>query len=852
MLENYKIAAGSYDEMLSADGSLNEPWKEFIDILNSKSKQTIDGIVSETNRILQDNGVTYNIHGDPEGINRPWKLDPVPLIIGENDWAVIEKGLKQRAKLLNFILKDVYGPRKLIKDGLLPLDLIYNHNGFLQPCDNNEFNYIQDLYIYSVDIARGPDGCMWVINDRTQAPSGLGYAVENRTAMAKVYPNIIRDLKVHRLSSFFRDLRSILSSIKIDGGNNPRIVLLTPGPYNETYFEHAYLSNYLGYPLVQGHDLTVRNNKVWFKSIDGLHKVDIIIRRVDDNYCDPLELKSDSQLGVPGLLESIRKGNVIVINPLGSSILENPGLYPFLPLISKHYFGEDLILPNAATWWCGHKKERNYVFDNFDNIVIKMINRDPDYNTTFVGQLSHDQKEELKYRILKKPYQYVGQEMVGFSTAPSLINGQLNPRFAVIRSFLVKNENSEYSIMPGGLVRSSFDEGNPYVSNQFGGFAKDAWVISDKPEQHISLWLKSDDGTANFSDTGLLSSKYAENLYWLGRYAERAESSSHFIRIILERFFELHVSSREEKECFVILLKALTYITYTFPGFTGKDSKKLISNPVGELFSLILDYKKSGSIAFNLKSFRNNAYSVRDRWSVSTWKIINSIDKYWQGVCSNKDLTLNDLHNNLEYIHTLLMAFAGHSSESMTRKSGWIMLEFGRRLERSLLLISFIRSTIIKRNNELIEYLLLEALLVRNESLITYRMRYRQSPRIKEVLELLLLDDSNPRSLIYQIERIQQYMSFLPHEDKSVNKLSHKEKLILSASTQLKMVDVDYLTQSDNSRNSFENLNNLLASVESTLMKVSDALSHEFFTHIPHTTQLVNYYIFKNEIQNNT
>ena len=368
---------------------------------------------NDTQRLLKENGVTYNIYGDPNGLNRPWKLDNIPFLINQKEWISIESGLTQRAQLLNLILEDIYSERNLIKQGILPMELIYNHAGFLRPCSGIKQPGKHKLILYSADIAKSTEGKIWVVNDRTQAPSGSGYALENRTTMTRVIPELFEGLKVRHLSPYFNALRNGLNEMAPHGNLNPRIVILTPGSKNETYFEHSYLSSYLGFTLVQGNDLIVKDNFVWLKTMGGLERVDVILRRVDDIYCDPLELKADSQLGIPGLLQCVRNGNVSMANPLGSSILENPGLMPFLQQIARYFLSEDLILPTIATWWCGQAKELQYVLDNIQSLVIKKIQRNPTGSSSIDGaSLTASQLEECKQQIKANPALYVGQEKV--------------------------------------------------------------------------------------------------------------------------------------------------------------------------------------------------------------------------------------------------------------------------------------------------------------------------------------------------------------------------------------------------------------------------------------------------------
>ena len=471
-----------FDEYLP-DGQLggnvnSESWKTFFNTFYQLGSEEVTNRRQDIMRFLKENGVTYNIYNDPSGTSRTWDLDIIPYIIPNSDWRKIEAGLIQRAKLFDLILKDIYGNQELIKRGIIPLEVVYCHNGFLRECCGINLPSDRHLIVYSADIARSVDGTFWILNDRTQAPSGSGYALENRMAMARIVPELFNGLKVKRLSPYYNAMRDAFISCA-PHLNNPRIVILTPGPENETYFEHSFLASHLGFTLVQGEDLMVKDDYVWLKTLSGLEKVDVIVRRVDDVYCDPLELKEDSQLGVPGLLQVVRNGNVSIANPLGSSVIENPGLIPFLPAIARHFLREPLILPTVASWWCGQPKELQYVLNNLQFLIIKRIYRESFSHTTIDGStLNAAELQQLKERITQRPYLFVAQEKVIFSTTPSLATGKIEKGMALFRSFVVNN-GKEYVVMEGGLTRSSLDRGNIIISNQSGSYSKDTWVISD-------------------------------------------------------------------------------------------------------------------------------------------------------------------------------------------------------------------------------------------------------------------------------------------------------------------------------------------------------------------------------------
>ena len=868
------------DEMLNQDGQINPHWHTFMQVLDTLGLAEMESLDKEVQRLLRENGVTYVLHGERQG-HRPWELDPIPLIISNTDWQTISDGLTQRAELLNLILMDLYGERTLIKDGVIPPEVVYAHTGFLRACVGLAPSEFPFLLNYAADLARGQDGRIWILGDRAQAPSGAGYALENRTVLARALPNLFGEVGVHRLSFFFRTLQNSVADLQYQLEtairiapqqiDNPHIVVLTPGPLNETYFEHAYLANYLGYTLVQGDDLTVWDGRVWLKSLDGLRPVDIILRRVDDIFCDPLELRQDSRLGVAGLLEAIRQGNVVVINPPGSGILENPGLLPFLPNIAQQLMGDDLRLPSVATWWCGEPKQREYVLENLGKFVIKTIHRQPGERSLFSSQLSKAELDTLRTQINANPHLYVGQEHMPLSTTPSLIEGKLEPRRAILRCFLFA-EKEGYTVMPGALTRCAGERDELTISIQDGGISKDTWVLASEPEPHVSLWqrrITEVRGPASTSPAGL-SSRAAENLFWVGRYAERAEGQARLLRIMLDKvkmskmgletstlgevppstiFTEIvGEDARDVSELAYLrsMLRSLTGLKSSHPGFVSKDEQSL----EGELLSIMRDTENSGSLVSTLQALLSAAYAVRDRWSTDTWRVMNNIED----LCAALEESipkgggtdarfLTDLVSqetelaSLDQLMIFLSALSGLNAESMTQTIGWISMDMGRRIERALLLIVLCRSSLVAVQDDWIERLLLESVLAAAESLITYRSRYRAALHFPTVLELLLLDENNPRSLLYQLKRLEEQIRVLPRE-KLGYRLSEEEQLILEALTQLQLSNTVDLSERSEHTTQRRGLEKLLVRLAQILIDLSDVLTQTYFSHVQGPQQL--------------
>jgi uncharacterized circularly permuted ATP-grasp superfamily protein len=553
LLVDYPVAESGYDEMCSAPGLLRPHWRDLAKALEELGGQELERRHNEVQRLLQSDGVTYNTYDDPHGSQRLWLVDNIPLLMTGEEWSELAAGLEQRSRLLNALLADLYGPRMAIRQGWLPPELVFPHPGFLPPCHRSLPEGRRWLIFHGVDLARGPDGVFRVYGDRTQSPSGAGYTLENRIILARALPMIYRDAPLRRLASFLETERATLAGLARHNPENPHVVLLTPGPNSPVYFEHAYLANYLSLSLVEGEDLVVRDSRVWLKTLGGLRPVDVILRRVVDDLCDPLELRGDSLLGVPGLLQAVRGGHVALANALGSGIVENPGLAAFFPLLCRQLLGEDLKLPSLPTWWCGAPDDRNHVLANLDRLVVRSIlpNR-PHWEG---ARLDAKTRKELVDQIQTAPHLFVGQESPPLSTAPVLEEGRLVPRPVMLRGFVVA-EDDGYRVMPGGLARVSSGLDTLQATLQKGGINKDWWVLAPTPQRHVSLLRQAYGPIVVTRDGSDLPSRVADHLFWLGRYSERLDSTARLLREAFERLLEWEQDNTDER-CLDDLLDAL-------------------------------------------------------------------------------------------------------------------------------------------------------------------------------------------------------------------------------------------------------------------------------------------------------
>lgn len=832
LVDGYFTNQAILDECFQFNDGAKESWKQLLSNIETLGVSELKARQQELLKLLQENGVTYNVYDDNNDLNRPWLLDTIPLVISAVDWRSIERGMKQRAFVLNKILEDLYGERVLLKKGIIPPELIYSHPGFLRPCDKIRLPGRHQLPLYSADLSRGPDGKVWVIKDRAQAPSGMGYALENRNALNRIVPELFQQHNVAKLGSFFNNMMQALIQIAPQGKENPRTVLLTPGPRNETYFEHAYLASYLGITLVQGEDLIMRDSFVWIKTVNGLEKVDVIVRRVDDTFCDPLELREDSQLGIPGLLQAVRKGNVAVANPLGSSILENTGLMAFMHGAFKHFLNEDPIIPMIATWWCGQKKEMDYVIEHIDSLVIKSTQRLSSFKTVMGSQLSKSQKQELIKKIKFEPFKYVGQEEVQFSTSPVFTKKKLEPRFTVLRSYLVAGKDEGYEMMRGGLTRCSPEKGSFLVSNQDGGISKDTWVEATYRE-NVPLGRAS---SPDMKRTAVLPSRTAENLFWVGRYTQRVIRTSRFIRIALRNLTQTGFSNNEnDSQSLRILLKSVTHLTDTYPGFAD-DAGAELKSPFEEIHQLICNPNKPGGVLFTLNNLLRAMYAARDRWTVDSWRIIDEIENVKRRIAAVEPEAIRQIFSLLYQLKGGLLAFSEMTRTSMYRSDGRIMYRTGQLIEEMLLELSQFKSMLTRQYDESVEFQLLESVLLSNQNLSSYRSVYRTSLNIVPAIDLLFLNGQNPTSIFSQLEGLLKYSRTLAQKEGNTND-NEISRLVFECYSQVRLMNPELLAKSDDETGHREALEQFCDQLQKQISVISSKLSSTYFSHTTYTNQ---------------
>ncbi len=804
---------GTWEE--SGDRTAARPhWSRLMEVLEQLGPAELERRWARAERRIRENGITYNIYGDPLGANRPWQIDIVPLLLGAEEWRTIEAGVIQRAELLTLLLQDLYGPQALLKEGRFPAALLFGNPAFLRPLVGMPVPPHSYLHMLAVDLARSPDGQWWVLADRTQAPSGSGYALENRTIVSDVLPELFTQSNVLRLAPFFRSQREAL--IRLSPRDNPRIVLLTPGPYNETYFEQSYLAKYLDVTLVEGADLTVRNRRVYLKTVGGLEEVDVILRRVDDSYCDPLELRGESLLGVSGLVDAVAAGNVVVANALGSGLIESAAIMPFLPGLAHHLLGQELKLPSVATWWCGQERALDWVLRNLEHVVLKPAFPVKGMEPVFGAELAPDAREQLVERLRARPQEYVAQEQVALSTAPVWEGGSLQQRSVVLRTYVL-NTGSGWIAIPGGLVRVAEKQGS-VVSMQRGGHSKDAWVLWDGGIDTFSMLRPRDEPVTLRRVSSVVPSRVADNTFWLGRYVERAENLARILRTLLPRV----------QRAQAVELPSLMRLHGCMGMRYGKGSpikRRPTTFPAFEkdLLSILSQAERRRSLPSTLAEIFRIGGNVRERLSADMMLLIGRLH---HAIDAAPGMPLMDHQTLLTECLELLSAFSGIERENVIRSSGWLFLGLGRRLERAINLTSQLRE--ITRPLDPDHWSFLERLLEVGDSSMTYRARYYTTLQPLPVLDVLMADETNPRSLHFQMAHIADLYRKLPRHD--AGDLAAMEK-VLADLRSVRLQAIQFPRSGEPVPPSLRQLHRFLGTLEDLLPAWSNAVSSRYFSH---------------------
>jgi len=799
---SYRPLPSIFDEMMNGDGRVRAHWQPFLSMLARLGDEEINRRFAAADRYLRGSGVFYRVYEDAAGSERPWPLSHVPLIIEPGEWRQLATGLVQRAELLEAVLADAYGAAQLSRDGRLPAALIAGNPEFLRPLVGVPPPGGAHLRFYAVDIGRGADGRWWVLGDRAQAPSGAGYAIENRLALSRAVPDIYRTTRVERVAPFFQAFQAELHALSRQ--DDARICLLTPGAMNETYFEHAYLARYLGLMLVEGEDLSVREDGVFIRTVSGLQRTEVLLRRIDADFADPLELNAASRLGAPGLLQAVRDGKIVIINSLGAGLVEARAMLAFLPALAPVVLGTDLAIPNVATWWLGRSDMREEMIEKLDRMVIASAFESPNdggsASEILGAKLDDAQRQALIASIRDRGVDYVAQEAVTLSSMPVWRDGRLQPRPFILRLFLAR-VGERWQLMPGGFVRIAENADARAVSLQRGAATADAWVLAHGPVMETTL-LPTAERIQVQRATGLLPSRAADNLFWVGRYVERAEATLRLVRAMINRSAEADEAAAPVIASIGSLLKAWGAVAAdtggTTAAFTARAALSRADLP--------------GSLPYLAGAARSAASVSRDRFSPDAWRAISDL-----ATMIAMPLAIGPpesaIIERVEAALRIISSLSGLAQENMTQLAGWRFLELGRRIERAILTGRLVRCFTQSGEPEGG----LEVLLELADSQITYRQRYVMVAARAPVIDLVMLDPNNPRSVAFQLDRIETHLSALPGRD-GTGRLSPVQQIAASIATRLRTVEATAIDEA------------LVIDIEQSLMKLSDAITTVYLT----------------------
>ncbi len=859
---------GHYDSLRDGD-TLRPKWRTFFESAvsmlpaNNRSPEAALGELEELQKSLarkiENNGITYNLYSDAVSQPRPWSLDLLPMIIDQAQWQQIERGVSQRAELLNRILADIYGPQELVKGGMLPTALIHGSPGYLRPAHGITPRGKTFLHVAAFDLARGPDGNWWVMSQRTQAPSGLGYALENRMIVSRLFPDAFRALKIEKLAASYKVLIASLVAHS-PAGIDARVVLLTPGPYNETYFEHVYMARYLGIALVEGGDLVVRDERVWLKTLKGLEPVDVIVRRLDDDFLDPLELKADSALGIPGLMQAYRSGNVVLANAPGTGFLESAAILGFLPKICKALLGAPLAIPSLASWWCGERSALRTLIPQLSDYVLKPTfnDRGRRFVPAIGKSLSAREREQWTGKIALHPEDFSAQAFLPLAHTPSWQGVGATPPIsssaAMVRVFAVSDGPGKWHVMPGGLARIA-PPGRDVVSMYRGGSSADFWVITGKVSEDSSPLSNTLTPIATHRATIGIASRAAENLFWFGRYTERLENTTRLARVTLEALSSEAEETPETLDWLHRLALTNGLVNKAVP--TPKQSAHVFERAL--IASLADAEGKLGaySVAATLSSLRFAAFAVRERLALEQWSLVAASASEFKAMMGDEARTTRPTPTGkepqaptaatattqqaatcttqqalraLEHLSTNVMAMTGAQTDRMTRDDGWRLLSIGRHIERL--------STLAEALAEAFDTGTLKSdvgfslVLSLFDSTITYRSRYLQQRDPQALIELLALDHDNPRSLAWIAQTLSSRIAKLAETPRGEvpAMLVHFE-----LPHQWKAADVIALAGDNDSAGIIA----LLRKVSLDSTAISDTLSQRYFSHAHMNDQAV-------------
>jgi len=812
----------AHDEMVTGQGGVRPHWQTVLSAINSLPGNGLAERTENARNLLAEDGALYNAYADPRGGSRQWQFDLLPVIVPAEEWDGIEAGLKQRARLLNAILTDIYGPQRLLHEGLLPPALVFANPGFLRPMRDPDMPPTAMLQCYAADLVRLPDGGWRVLADRSELAAGIGYALENRRVLARTMPEIFRSQPVTPLRPFFDLWQNALQTLASPARSSPHMALLTPGPEHDAYFEHVYLARALGLTPVEGADLATRDGHVALKTLDGLKPIDVLLRRVESELCDPLELNSASTDGVVGMLQVVRSGQLALANGIGSGVLETAALAPFLPGLCRHLLGEELILPFVPTLWCGQGAALEEVTGALESFAIRRCFGRHEEPILPVA-LGDKERQNLVERMRRQPAAYVAQRLVAPSLAPTWSKGGLLPHPIIMRSFLVR-DGADYHAMPGGHARVPMSHAEFFRSPlQHHGIGKDVWVLSAEETRIAGATVSAPQRLAPGRTGAVLPSRSADNLFWLGRYVERLDNGARLLRAALGRLATGSLGPRDMAE-----LRALAH---SLENFSLIDATAAQAPPDSRILSQALTQAAGPEqpLQDTFHAIQRLAAAVRDRLSADMWNAINQMLGQARPRLAQGFGDIDRLIAALDELIRFAATFAGLSSENMTRGPAWRFLDIGRRIERGIYvghgaLGAFALTPVAWEPA-------LRLALELCDSTITYRSRYLAALQPAPVLDLVLADDSNPRSLAFQLRRLDEHLAALPRRPGELTVLPVSQ-IANDLTAVVRMFDRgDAIRQNEGLPLSM--LRDLLDESAHGLRALSNAVTRAYFTHVP-------------------
>jgi uncharacterized circularly permuted ATP-grasp superfamily protein/uncharacterized alpha-E superfamily protein len=786
-----RAPSNAFDEYLDG-GVPRAHQRRLYDFLEGSTQSEIDRLSTALRQRIASHEVTFNILGAPNGSARSWRLDPIPLVIARDRWEGLARGLRQRAKVLSAMFADFYGPRRLLSEGIVPAQLVLGNPDFARACSGWEPRGGHTLHLYACDVGCNASGRFEVYSDRAAAPAGAGYALENRLALGGVLSRLFNDYGVQRMRRFFASIDECVHSLAHTAQRDARVVLLSPGLSDESAFEHAYLTRYLGYELAEGRDLTVRDREVYLKTLSGLKRVHVVLRRTHDRWCDPVHLREDSTLGVPGLVEAAAAGNVALLNPLGAAAVEAPGLKPYLDAVCRFFYKESLELPSVRSWWCGNPESLSYALAHQDELAFKPAMQERTGPVIRPALLSAAERQDFIERLEINPGLFVAEAWPGLSVAPFLDGGQLTYGQVAIRTFLCRR-GDEYLVMPGGMARTNASPDGLFLSGEEEGISKDIWIptgtqMTNRPPPAMP------EGRIELRRGGVeLPSRLIDDLYWLGRYIERADITARLLRSAFERLGKA--------------LQALDVVPKV--PVRAKDIE-------GVLGAALADPKQSTSLPGLMRSVHVLSQRTRGRLSRDAWRTLHDMAALFDASHS----ATSDPLGRLDQLIILLSAVRGTTLDNMVRSHAWTFLDMGRRVERGTMSLTVLRTMMAPGAARVHMEVLLEV----GDSLLTYRARYLSQLQVAPVVDLLLTDDSNPRSVLFQATELVRHVSQLPRPDDAVRNSAERRAIALSSS--LMTLDVMKVAAG-----SGETLRAALDTASELFWQFSDDVEQVWFSH---------------------